>query len=189
MSQSVKTKSKILESAIKIFSEKGYFKTKVSDIVANANLSQGTFYNYFTNKDECFMEILKSLNNETIEKMNKIIDENQSLEIIFYLTEILFEKLFENKLITKIFIFEARSSSNKFQELFYEFKNGLNDLFKGVIEKKYGKIKNVDTKMLIFNGAIHEIIEIHLLYNNEDLDTILKILKSCINEIFGEIYA
>jgi AcrR family transcriptional regulator len=188
MSQSLNTKEKILQSAIQIFSENGFHGTKVSNIVANAKLSQGTFYNYFTNKDECFEVILKKMHTQTVEQMYEIINENHSDEIIFYLSKIFFEKLYEHRLIAKIFMFEARSNSNRFQKLFYEFKKNLNDLFKTAITKRYGDVKNLDIKMLIFTGTIQEIIENKLLLDCDSFERIMETLKEAIDEIFGELY-
>lgn len=52
------TRQKIVEAASAIFSRKGYSKTRVSDIVDSAGIAQGTFYLYFSSKDECFKSIL-----------------------------------------------------------------------------------------------------------------------------------
>lgn len=56
----------IVESAIKIFEEKGYQETSVADIMNDADLGIGTFYNYFESKEE----ILKSLLSEIIVEIN-----------------------------------------------------------------------------------------------------------------------
>jgi len=43
-----KSKKLLLEKAIELFSQRGYHETKISDIVKAANLTQPTFYLYFT---------------------------------------------------------------------------------------------------------------------------------------------
>ena len=43
-------RERIIQSAIKLFQEKGIDKTTISDIVRNANIAQGTFYIYFPSK-------------------------------------------------------------------------------------------------------------------------------------------
>lgn len=45
---------RILNAARKVFSEKGYHRSTVSDIVAECNIAQGTFYLYFSGKREVF---------------------------------------------------------------------------------------------------------------------------------------
>ena len=42
----------ILASARELFDEKGFDKTTVDDIVEKAEVSKGTFYNYFPSKVE-----------------------------------------------------------------------------------------------------------------------------------------
>ena len=51
------TKEKLLEAACTVFSEKGFEKAKVSEIVALAEVAQGTFYLYFKTKQDCLNEI------------------------------------------------------------------------------------------------------------------------------------
>ncbi len=47
----------ILDTAARVFAEKGYYNTKVTDILEEAGISTGSFYFYFNNKEELF-EIL-----------------------------------------------------------------------------------------------------------------------------------
>ncbi len=53
------TRQAILDAAIKVFREKGFQKTRVSDIVSAAGVAQGTFYLYFPSKDEIARQICK----------------------------------------------------------------------------------------------------------------------------------
>lgn len=48
----------IIDAAIRIFSEKGYYKTKVQDITSLIGISTGTFYIYFKNKRDLFVEVV-----------------------------------------------------------------------------------------------------------------------------------
>lgn len=51
-------KSNIHDSAIKLFSNKGYFQTSISDISIKANISKGLFYHYYSSKEVLFEEIV-----------------------------------------------------------------------------------------------------------------------------------
>lgn len=53
-------KQLLLRSALECFSKKGYYATSVDDIVAFANLSKGSFYNYFSSKEELFISLLEA---------------------------------------------------------------------------------------------------------------------------------
>jgi len=55
---SLRNKERILDEAIRLFSGKGYEKTKISDITDALHMGKGTFYLYFKNKRELFMECI-----------------------------------------------------------------------------------------------------------------------------------
>lgn len=48
----------IISKAIEIFSKNGYHRTKISDITDALKISSGTFYIYFKNKNELFIEVV-----------------------------------------------------------------------------------------------------------------------------------
>ena len=52
------TRRKLLDSAAAVFQRKGYHKTLISDVVAQAGVGQGTFYRYFTDKREVFEALM-----------------------------------------------------------------------------------------------------------------------------------
>ncbi|MBI2889439.1 MAG: TetR/AcrR family transcriptional regulator [Nitrospirae bacterium] len=52
------TRQELLKGAIEVFASKGYADTQVRDIVRACRCGIGTFYQYFRNKDEIFLEIL-----------------------------------------------------------------------------------------------------------------------------------
>lgn len=60
ISKGSKTKDKILKTALKLFSVKGYKATTVRDIAGAMDVKQSALYNHFKNKDE----ILETLANE-----------------------------------------------------------------------------------------------------------------------------
>jgi AcrR family transcriptional regulator len=54
-------KAEIIKAAIEAFSLKGYHRTKVSDITKKVGISTGTFYIYFENKRELFIEVVEEV--------------------------------------------------------------------------------------------------------------------------------
>ncbi|SHI86449.1 transcriptional regulator, TetR family [Desulfatibacillum alkenivorans DSM 16219] len=54
-------KLEITEKAIEVFSEKGYHRTKVQDITQAVGISTGTFYLYFPNKRDLFVEVVNDV--------------------------------------------------------------------------------------------------------------------------------
>ncbi|VEF49112.1 TetR/AcrR family transcriptional regulator [Bacillus freudenreichii] len=51
-------KQRVLLAAQRLFIEKGFAATSVQDILDESQISKGTFYNYFSSKNECLMTIL-----------------------------------------------------------------------------------------------------------------------------------
>lgn len=54
-------KAAIINAAIEVFSQKGYNHAKVSDITGKAGISIGTFYVYFQNKRDLFIEVVEEV--------------------------------------------------------------------------------------------------------------------------------
>ncbi len=59
--QGHRNRETILDAAIELFSERGYERTKISDITEALHMGKGTFYVYFKNKKELFMECIDRL--------------------------------------------------------------------------------------------------------------------------------
>jgi len=56
---------RILNAAVKVFAEKGFYNSKVAEIARRAGVADGTIYLYFKNKDEILIHIFE-------EEMEKI---------------------------------------------------------------------------------------------------------------------
>lgn len=58
--RSMNRKSRIMETALEIFAQKGMHRTSSNEIAEKAGVSIGTFYSYFENKKTLFLEILEN---------------------------------------------------------------------------------------------------------------------------------
>jgi len=71
-------REKILRIAMKLFAQKGFFKTTVDDIARSAKIAKGTIYLYFKDKSGIYIEIIEEQLNSALidltdinaEKMN-----------------------------------------------------------------------------------------------------------------------
>jgi TetR/AcrR family fatty acid metabolism transcriptional regulator len=61
-------RDRILRSAIKIFSQKGFFNSKISEIARLAGVADGTIYLYFKNKDDLLISLFE-------EKMGEVVSD------------------------------------------------------------------------------------------------------------------
>lgn len=64
-------KEELLAAASALFRKNGVDRTAVSDIVREAHVAQGTFYNYFQSKDEIFAAVLEQATADMMEEMRK----------------------------------------------------------------------------------------------------------------------
>ena len=51
----------LLDVALRVFSERGYHDTRISDLIEAAGVARGTFYLYFESKNAIFHELLDEL--------------------------------------------------------------------------------------------------------------------------------
>lgn len=63
----------VMQVAQRLFLEKGFVQTSIQDIISGANISKGTFYNYFTSKNECLIAILKHAQKEAFERRKQLL--------------------------------------------------------------------------------------------------------------------
>jgi len=62
----LKTKEKILDIALELFSTKGYKATTVRDIAGEIGIKQSALYNHFKNKDEILETLISNLTSSAI---------------------------------------------------------------------------------------------------------------------------
>lgn len=70
-----KLKERIINKGSDLFQEKGFTQTSIQDIVETLGVTKGTFYYYFTSKQELLMEINLRYINDVLEKQEAITRE------------------------------------------------------------------------------------------------------------------
>ena len=56
-----RTRGALLDSALSVFAAKGYEATRINDITAHAEMANGTFYNYYQDKDQLLHDVALGL--------------------------------------------------------------------------------------------------------------------------------
>ncbi len=87
-------RNQIIDAAIKVFVEKGIEKTKISDIVKEAGIGQGTFYLYFPSKLSVMPAIAEVMVQKIINGLNEQVTKKdflgrleQTVDVFFTLTD------------------------------------------------------------------------------------------------------
>ena len=72
-------KEKIVDAALATFSKNGYDRTRMDDIAEAANVSKGTLYLYFKNKEELFYAISERNIRELKEQLSTLLTKSEDL--------------------------------------------------------------------------------------------------------------
>ncbi len=80
-------RKQILEAAAKVFGNKGYERATIADIAREAQVAEGSIYNYFKNKEDLLISLPRSIAEPAIESISVhmtrlVMDESASPETI-----------------------------------------------------------------------------------------------------------
>ncbi len=107
----------ILRAAIKVFAEKGFFNSKVSDIARAAGIADGTVYLYFKSKDEILHSIFDRAMAEFIaEGKKELAGIDGPEERLRRIAELHLERLGADRDLAIVFQIELRGSTKFMQE-------------------------------------------------------------------------
>ncbi|MCF6094280.1 TetR/AcrR family transcriptional regulator [Microaerobacter geothermalis] len=118
----------LLEAAVTCFAKKGFHGTRVSDIVAEAGVAQGTFYWYFKSKEEIFSELIDHFLNRinqsfSVAHWEDVRTLDQLKDALITMVENMFNISWENKEVFSIFLKVGPSVGQEFEEKLNEFLN------------------------------------------------------------------
>lgn len=88
-----KTRDKILKTALKLFSEKGYDNVTVDEIVKKSGTSKGSFYQHFSAKSDIFLARFTEVDDYYLEVFRSLPSEMDSLDKLSIFIEELMEYL------------------------------------------------------------------------------------------------
>jgi AcrR family transcriptional regulator len=72
-----RVKEKITEQSIRLFEKKGFTETSIQDIVDSLGVTKGTYYYYFSSKEELLMDIHIKYIKNLVEAQEKILHNEQ----------------------------------------------------------------------------------------------------------------
>jgi AcrR family transcriptional regulator len=164
-------KQHVINKAHQLFIEKGFQATSIQDIIDFSGISKGTFYNYFSSKNELLIAIFTSLNQKINDERNRLLvgQSPSDIEIFIRQVELHMEFNRRNKLLV---LFEEVFVSNdpilkqflKRTQIMY-----VNWIFNRFVDL-FGKSKQpylLDCAIM-FIGMLHQNIHFHFLANEKD---------------------
>jgi TetR/AcrR family fatty acid metabolism transcriptional regulator len=127
---------RILDAAVRVFAEKGFFQSKVSEIAHEAGVADGTVYLYFKNKDDLLISIFEVKMEDIISRFRTVIvEQGDALSRLKCLVRLHFEEFQANPELAAVFQVELRQSSRfMFEYKKSELKHYL-DLIGEIVEQ------------------------------------------------------
>lgn len=131
-------KQEIVEKAMKVFIEKGYHRTNLSDIAKECNMGRTTLYQYFKDKDEIFNYAAEQLS-QKLETDCKNILENKKLAAA--------DKL---KMIISLLTLQYQLEKNKMLMMIemWLLSKRENDVLKAKLEKRVSALRKIFEQLL-----------------------------------------
>ena len=109
----LQSRQTILEAAISEFSKKGYKETSVADIMSAADLGIGTFYNYFSSKEDLLFSLLGRLGEMIRMALAEARSaERTSLELLEVGARVTAKFLDENRFVMPLFLAASHHMSH-----------------------------------------------------------------------------
>ena len=164
----LRTRQEMLDAALSCFSEYGYTRTRISDIVFRAGVSQGAFYRHFESKDEIFLESLRpSLDELTASTSRTRVGDGVDLATMVDLTTAYLTSYTRNRHILRVMREAAASSSDEgFAELWLRQRQGYVDRTTRWLQRLHeqGRIGATDFALLadVLGSAIEQTAYVHI---------------------------
>lgn len=116
----IKTQDKhqrILDAAVKVFAQKGFFLAKVSEIAREAEVADGTVYLYFQNKDDLLISIFEVKMRDAIARFRTAtLEKKDARSRLECLVRMHFAEFQANPDLAAVFQVELRQSSRFMRE-------------------------------------------------------------------------
>lgn len=143
--QNKERRQKLLESAVKLFIEKGYFNTSIRDIIVLSEIGTGTFYNYFIDKEDVLKALLEEFADKIISSIKVYYQEETDIYVRFVETKrVTMEVFIQNEALSEIYSRVAGASA-PIDQCLQQFENRLIQFYTHNIEYgiKLGVFNNI----------------------------------------------
>lgn len=157
------TRSRILDAAIRVFSDKGYYQAAVDDIVKASNTSKGSFYHFFPSKQGIFLALVDSLNDQFVARVERAMAREQgALRKVDAALNAALKEFASHRRIARILLIEAVGLGHALNEKLFSLHASFAELIQKQLEDAAAEqsIQPVDAELVSYAwlGAIHQIV-------------------------------
>ena len=179
------TRERILDSAMNIFSAKGFHDTKLDEIVADASISKGSIYFHFPNKEKLFIALVDQFA-DLIERRAKeaIEQETQGIKRVQVALEAVLDTFSKYRRPAKLLLVQAVGLGTVFEKKRLEVTDRFALLIQTYLDEavEVGDVQPINTFIVAhaWMGAIYSVV-IQWVYTGEPsqeeiIDTLLPLL-------------
>ena len=105
----------ILDAAVKVFADKGYYGARVSDIAQEAGIAYGLVYHYFKNKEDLLISIFRTRWHQFDQALRRIMKEKDDpREMIHSIVSFLFHSYKNNPKMIEVMVLDVAKSARFF---------------------------------------------------------------------------
>ncbi len=159
----INKKELIINAAIKVFADKGFYNANVADVAKEAGVADGTIYLYFKNKDDLLISLFETKMEEILLRFSSLLDSTQNAEEkLRQFIHLYFQMIEEDQNLAEVFQVELRQSSKFLKDYhnqkFIDFLNLIGDiLHQGQSDGQFKTDISIHTMKLIIFGALDEL--------------------------------
>ncbi len=156
----------ILETALDVFSTRGYHATRVADIIDAAGVSRGTFYLYFESKSAIFVELLEGLLTHlraNIVGVETAPGSPPLEEQLVAMVALLLDTVLKNRRLTAIIVRQSVGVDAEVDRILAEFYGNLRAFVIRSLEQgqQLGVVRPLDNEVVAFCmlGTVKQVME------------------------------
>ena len=156
-------KRQILDAAVESFAERGFYRTRVSDIARRAGVADGTIYLYFRSKDDILFEVFEVRMEEILSELSAAVATRAGpVEKLRVFAELYVSLVERDEALAEVLTIELRQSEKFIREYDNRGFQMLLDLLASIVREgqKAGEIRDGISPRLAARalfGALDEI--------------------------------
>ncbi|MFH2219792.1 MAG: TetR/AcrR family transcriptional regulator [Pseudomonadota bacterium] len=167
----IRTKSKpnakyhlILEAAVKVFAEQGFFQSTISQIAKEAGVADGTIYLYFKNKDDILIQFFAYKAKQVFDKFREEVDKaDNTADRLRNLIQRHLEEFQRDRNMAVVYQAETHQSNRMMEDQIKEMSKMYLDIISDIIEQgqEEGTIRKdlyIGLVKRVILGAVDEVI-------------------------------
>jgi AcrR family transcriptional regulator len=154
--QGMRTRQKIFDTALALFTTRGYEKVTIDEICEKVGVSKGAFYNHFQSKDRIIVEHFMKLDEYYDEISKAIATLKSSIEKLQALQHYVLDNLSKVGILIAKMAYHAEIGPRKGTSVIISNNRSLNKLLKAIVEEgqQRGEIRRELSTSVITKGLL-----------------------------------